>query len=193
MHHVSGTPISTVGSSHSQAGLLATQHVLELGHRRIGIITGPAERMVTQSRLRGYKHALQSMNIAYTDELVEEADWQVEGGYAATHRLLERAPDITALCVQNDTMAVGVLSALHDRGLCIPQNCAVVSCDDIPLAVHTIPPLTTIHIPFYETGETAVRLLLDLIANPTDEVQRILLPVYLVKRQSSGVHENPHP
>ena len=190
IHHVSGAHFSTIGSDHSQTGFLATQHLLELGHKRIGTITGPQERIVTQSRLRGYQRALKAAGIAYDEELVEEADWQVEGGYHATHRLLEYVPDLTALYVHNDTMAIGVLSALHQRGLRVPQDCAVVGCDDIPMAAHTIPPLTTVHIPFYETGEAAVRLLLDLMAKQAEEPQRILLPVSLVRRQSSGPHED---
>lgn len=190
MHHVSGAHISTVGSDHSQTGLLATQHLLELGHRRIGTITGPQERIVTQSRLRGYQRALKMAAIEHDPELVEESDWEVEGGYAATHRLLERVPDVTALYVHNDTMAVGALSALHERGMRVPQDCAVVGCDDMPMAAHMIPPLTTVHIPLYETGEAAVRLLLQLITKQAEGPQRILLPVSLVKRQSSGPHED---
>jgi len=83
-------------------------------------------------------------------------------------------------------MAFGVMSALHERGLGVPEDCAVVGCDDIPMAAHAIPPLTTVHIPFYETGETAVRLLLDVIAGRSDRPKRVLLPVRLVCRGSCG-------
>lgn len=186
IHRIAGARISRVGSDHSQTGFLATQHLLELGHRRIGTVTGPEARIVTQSRLHGYQRALEAADIPYDPRLVEEGNWEVEGGYEAAQRLLKRAPDITALFVQNDTMAIGVLSALHGLGRHVPQDCSVVGCDDIPLAAYTIPPLTTVHIPFYETGEAAVRLLLDLIANQREETQRILLPVSLVKRQSSS-------
>jgi LacI family transcriptional regulator len=68
----------------------------------------------------------------------------------------------------------------------VPDDCAVVGCDDIPMAAHAIPPLTTVHVPFYETGETAVRLLLDSIAGTTEQNQRVLLPVRLVRRRSCG-------
>jgi LacI family transcriptional regulator len=83
-------------------------------------------------------------------------------------------------------MALGVMSALYARGLSVPEDCAVVGCDDIPMAKHAIPPLTTVHVPFYETGETAVRLLLDIIAGRTDRPRRVLLPVRLVRRGSCG-------
>src|SRR5579875_371505 len=184
--HVPGGSFVTVGSSNTTVGLLATQHLLTLGHRRIGMITGPSWRRATQSRLRGYQRALAEANIPYDPALVEESDWEVEGGYAATMRLLKRVPDLTALFVQNDMMAIGTLSALHEQGVRVPQDCAVVGCDDIPLAAHTIPPLTTIHLPYYETGETAMRLLLDIVSGRVTEPERILLPVYLVNRMSSG-------
>ncbi|HZR40617.1 MAG TPA: LacI family DNA-binding transcriptional regulator [Ktedonobacteraceae bacterium] len=190
-YRVPGANFPVVGSSHSQTGYLATQHLLELGHRRIGTISGPIHRRAAQSRLHGYQRALHEAGIMYTPELVEEGNWQVEGGYEAAQRLLERVPDITAIFAQNDTMAVGVLSALHERGQRVPQDCAVVGCDDIPIATHTIPSLTTVHLPFYETGEVAMRLLLDIITQRiADPPERTLLPVYLVNRRSSGCHNN---
>jgi LacI family transcriptional regulator len=79
-----------------------------------------------------------------------------------------------------------VLSALHQRGLAVPDDCAVVGCDDLPLVAHTVPPLTTVHVPFYETGERAVALLLDRIAGRAKGADRVLLPVDLVVRASCG-------
>lgn len=189
IHHIAGGGIVTVGSHQSQVGLIATQHLLELGHRRIGTIVGPRDRRVSQSRLRGYQRALHAVHIAFDPELVEESDWQVEGGYEAARRLLLRVPDLTAIFVQNDMMALGVLSALHDQGRRVPEDCAVVGCDDIPFAAHAVPSLTTVHLPFYETGEAAMRLLLDIINGQVIEPeQRLSLPVHLVRRASSGKH-----
>ena len=186
IHHVPGGGISTVGSDHSETGFLATQHLTSLGHRRIGTITISKTRRVSQSRLDGYRRALAAMDIAYDPELVEEGGLAAEDGYAATYRLLRRSGDITAIFVHTDIMAVGVLSALHDLGRSVPDDCAVVGCDDVPFAARMIPPLTTVRIPFYETGETAARLLLDMIANQSTEPQRILLPVTLIVRSSCG-------
>lgn len=189
IHHVVGGGVSMVGSHQSQTGFLATQHLVELGHRRIATIVGPRDRRVTQSRLRGYQRALEGAGIAYCADLVEEADWEAEGGYQATCRLFARTSDISAIFVQSDTMAIGVLSALHEQGLHVPHDCAVVGCDDIPIATHTIPSLTTIHLPLYETGEVAVRLLLDIITHQVEEPQQLLIsaPVYLVQRASTGL------
>ena len=103
-------------------------------------------------RLKGYERALEEAQVPYDPALVESGNWMADEAYRATIRLLDRAPDITAIYAQNDLMALGVMSALYGRGLSVPEDCAVVGCDDIPMAKHAIPPLTTVHVPFYETG-----------------------------------------
>lgn len=178
-----------VGSQQIQAGRLATEHLLHLEHRRIGVISGPRSRFVTQERLLGYQQALAAADIHYISELVEEGDWKVMGGYVATLRLLERTPDITAIFAHNDLMAIGALRALQEKGLRIPEDCAVVGCDDIPMAAHTFPSLTTIHLPFYGWGKRAMSLLLEVIDNQQREAERILLPMRLIQRASSGKHQ----
>jgi LacI family transcriptional regulator len=186
IHAVSGARVTLVGSNHVETGLLATRHLLSHGHRQIGTIAGQRNRRVVHSRLTGYEQALREAGLVPDPNFVEEGDWQVEGGYEATRRLLLRAPDITALFVQNDIMALGALSALHEAGRSVPGDCALVSCDDIPAACRTIPPLTTVRVPFYQTGATAMQLLLDRISEPDSEPKRVLLPVDLVIRQSCG-------
>jgi LacI family transcriptional regulator len=186
IHAVPGAAVSLVGSNHAETGLLATRHLLGHGHRVIGTIVGPLTRRVVHSRLRGYQQALAEAGLAFDEHLIEAADWEVEGGYEATSRLVSRAPHLSAIFVQNDTMAIGALSALHELGRRVPDDCAIVACDNVPAARHTIPPLTTIQIPFYETGATAIRLLLERIATPSPEPGRVLLPVHLVRRRSCG-------
>jgi LacI family transcriptional regulator len=186
IHHVPGGGISTVGSDHSQTGFLATRHLINLGYLRIGTITTPSDRRVTRSRLDGYRRALEKSGILYDPERVEEGGLEVEDGYEATYRLLRRRPDTSAIFVHTDIMALGVLSALHDLRRAVPEECAVVGCDDVPFAARTIPPLTTVRVPFYETGETAARLLLDMIGSQPAEPQRVLLPVALIVRSSCG-------
>lgn len=207
IHHVPGGGISTVGSDHVETGYLATQHLLALGRQRVATIIGWRTRRVTHSRLEGYRRALVEAGHPIDPALVEdgtqsscsgssaqviddvtrnEMTVQVEGGYHATQRLLERAPDVDAIFVQTDMMAVGVLRALHDLGRRVPDDCSVVGCDDLPIAAYTIPPLTTIQIPVYQTGEEAMRLLLRLIASPSADPTRVTLPVRLVQRASCG-------
>jgi LacI family transcriptional regulator len=166
--------------------LLATQHLVSKGHRVIATVIGARGRRVTQSRLRGYRRGLEEASLRFDNELVEEGNWQIAGAIEATTRLLERRPDITAIFAQNDTMAIGVLASLRELRKSVPGECAVVGCDDIDMAAYTLPPLTTIRVPFYETGAEAMRLLLGMVASGSVAPQKILLPVRLIVRASSG-------
>ena len=186
LQHVVGGGVSVVGSDHSLVGRIATNHLIKLGHRRIATITGVSRRRVTKSRLTGYRAALHRAGIAFDPNMLEESDWTALGGASAAGRLMDRLPGLTALVIQNDLMAVGAMSELTRRGRRIPDDVAVVGCDDLPVAAYTSPALTTVHIPFSETGEVAVATLLDHIQGRTDSPQRILLPVGLTVRESCG-------
>lgn len=185
LNHVHGGGVPAVGSDHAGTGALAAQHLISLGHRRIAAITGLRGRRVAQSRHRGFRTALLAAGVRLPTSLVVSADWTSGGGYLAANRLLEVDPSITAFFVHNDVMAVGVLRALHEHGLRVPQDCSVVSCDDLPVASYVIPSLTSVHVPFHETGDRAARLLLQLIRGEATPRQ-VLLPTHLVVRQSTA-------
>ena len=185
LHEVAGGGVATVDSDHELTGLLATRHLAGKGHRVIAVITGTPGR-VTEGRLRGYKKALAEASLPFDAELVEAGRWEIDGAAQATTRLLERRPDITAIFAQNDVMAMGALNALARLGKRVPEDCAVAGCDDIDMAAYTVPPLTTVHVPFYEIGKEAMRLLLSMIGDGAGEPRRVLLPVHLVVRASSG-------
>ncbi len=187
LHSVPGGVASLVGSDHEEVGWLVTKHLLDHGHRRIGVIAGPSSRRVSRARLRGHRAALEAEAGDVGNDLVEQGDWLPTGGAAATRRLLARRPDITALAVHNDLMAIGALEALHDLGRTAPAGVAVVSVDDIPVAAHTIPPLTTVAIPFEETGSVAATSLVDLVEGRTVPDRRHV-PVSLRVRRSCGAH-----
>jgi LacI family transcriptional regulator len=181
--HGGGVPL--IGSDQAVTGARAAEHFLALGHRLIGTVTGPSERRVVKSRMRGFRAALREAGEVLPPQRVIEADWTHAGGYRAMHDLLTTAPEITAVFVHNDTMAVGVLRALNERGVRVPADCSVVGCDDLSFAEYLIPELTTIRLPFQETGERAAQLLLERIrGQPIPE--RNLLPVELVVRASTG-------
>jgi LacI family transcriptional regulator len=193
LHSVPGGGVPVVGSNHRETGRLATEHLLSLGHRTIGTITGPFRRRVVRSRLHGYEDALRQSGIEPEEDLVVEADWTPGRAAEATRLLLQRQPRITAIFVHNDTMAVGVLSALAAAGYRVPGDVAVVGCDDVPLAEYLVPPLTTVHMPLAETGEQATGLLLRRIRGDPPQAAPLRLPVSLVVRASCGAHAVPAP
>jgi len=161
------------------------RHLLRLGHRHIALITGPVNNIDSQQRLEGYQAAIRESESA--EELVYVGDFGERSGYDAAVKILERAPRPTAIFAANDYMAVGVIGALADAGLRVPEDMAVVGFDDIPLARYLTPPLTTVHVDMLQLGERAVDLLLerhgpDAPAGPRQE----LLPTTLVIRGSCG-------
>jgi LacI family transcriptional regulator len=119
-----------------------------------------------------------------------EADWTPGRAADATRLLLQRKPPVTAIFVHNDTMAVGVLSALAAAGRRVPADVAVVGCDDVPLAEYLVPPLTKVHVPLAETGEQAVDLLHSIRGDPPPE-EPVRLPVSLVVCDSCGGRSVP--
>jgi len=187
IHRVMGDGVALVGSNQVQIGLLATQHLLQLGHRRVGTIIGPQERRVVGGRLRGYRQALAEAGILYDASLVEEGNWEIQGGYEATSRLLNRTPDLTAIFVQNDMMAVGVLKGLYDAGLHVPDDLSVITMGDPPFVAYTIPALTTYSMPIDEAGRIAARILMDYLhASTPPEPQHVVLKFTLRIRESVG-------
>jgi len=186
LQSIPGGGIPLVGSNHRDTGRIAAEHLIGLGHTAIGTVTGRFRRRVTRSRLHGYEDALRAAGIEPDDGLVAEADWTPAGAAAATRALLERRPQITALFVHSDMMAMGVLSALHAAGRRVPTGVALVSCDDIPFAQFLTPPLSTVRVPLAETGERAVELLLKAIAGEPVPEKPSLLPVELIVRESCG-------
>lgn len=187
IHSVAGGGIGLVGSDQRTTARLAVDHLLGLGHSRVGMVTGTGSRRVARSRSQGYAAALDAAGVGFDDAIVAEGNWQPAGGYSAARDILDRRGDVTALYVQNDLMAVGVLHAAHERRRAVPADLAVVGCDDIPIAAHTFPTLTTVRLPFAESGAEAVRMLLDAPGGRLDpEAAPVLLPVSLVCRESCG-------
>lgn len=185
LHDVAGGGVATVGSDHELTGVLATRHLIDRGHRVIATITGTPGRHATESRLRGYRRALEEAGLPFENALVSEGRGEIGGAQLAAERLLEGRPDVTAIFAQNDTMAIGVLNALRKLGKRVPEDCAVVGSDDIDMAAYTVPPLTTVHVPFYESGKEAMRLLLMMIGDGVVAPRKVLLPVHLVVRAST--------
>ena len=186
LHHVPGETVATVTADDEMAGYLATRHLLMRQHRMIAMVTGPSGRSAAKDRVRGYRRALAEADVPFADELVDDGRSELRGAEAAVVRLFERNPGITAVFAHTDVMAIGALRALHSLGKAVPKQCSVVGCDDIDSAAYTNPPLTTVHMPFFETGSEAMRLLLDMIKIGSLEPRRVLLPVRLIERSSTA-------
>lgn len=151
-------------------GRLATAHLLERGHRSIAHIAGPDNFPDARARLRGYRTALTAAGIAYDERLVARADFHEDGGYRAMRELLARGVPLTAVFSANDQMAAGVLQALREASLRIPEDVSVVGYDDVLLARYLHPALTTIRQPLEEMGRAATRIALGLLTGSETEV-----------------------
>ena len=146
-------------------GFTATSHLIAQGHRRIVFINGEDWMDAAANRLKGYRQALATADIAFDAGLVRNADWLPLMGYRHTFDLLRVAPAPTAILCGNDLIAIGVLEALAELGLKVPEDISVMGYDDQELARYTHPPLSTLVLPNYEMGRRAAELLIDLAAH----------------------------
>lgn len=181
-----GIDLEVVSTDNRQGGLLATDHLLSLGHKRIGCVSGPSKINPSSKRLDGYMDALIAKGINVDSRLIVQGDFHPESGYAAGRKLLSLPEPPTAIFACNDLMAMGVIKAASSLGLRVPEDLAVVGYDDIELASYTNPPLSTIKQPKVEMGLTALQIILDRINNKDSVHQKIQLPVSLIVRSSCG-------
>jgi len=165
----------------------AVAHLVEHGHRRIAFVAGVAEDVDGDSgqRLRAYRSAVEEWNLEVDPNLVAYGEHRSLGGYEAMGRILASEVDFTAVLASNDDSAFGVLLALNDRGLHVPEDVAVIGFDDRLGAAAQEPPLTTVHYSVPEVGYRALELLLGRIAGQVEE-EIVKVPVWLVTRQSCG-------
>ncbi|MGW6023975.1 LacI family DNA-binding transcriptional regulator [Streptomyces sp. NPDC055099] len=151
---------ATLTFDNRSGGRRLTEHLLTLGHRRIGYVAGPMERTTTRHRLEGHRAALAASDTGKgdPDELTVHGPYTRRSGYEATLELLRRDPDLTAVVAANDTVALGAAAALRDQGLRIPEDISVAGFDDLPFSIDAVPALTTVRLPLHEAGARAGRL-----------------------------------
>ena len=181
-----GEGIPVVSAAHLAGALAATEHLLALGHRRVGLITGTPGWVATRERVEGYRTALAAAGIAFSPELVAGGDFTAATGYEATRLLLGFRPRPTAIFASNDNLAVGALRAALECGLRVPTDLSIVGVDDTGLAASVWPGLTTVRQPLAELGRTAVSLLNRLVEGQTVEALRVELATRLVERDSTA-------
>lgn len=176
--------VASVGSANWNGGLVATRHLLQLGHRRIGVITGRPNMMSSRARVSGYRAALDEAGVPFCEELVVAGDFERDSGLERGRELLALPDRPTAVFACNDLMALGVYEAARLAGLSIPEDLSVIGYDDLSVAQWAGPPLTTIRQPLVEMGRQATQMVLD--PDPDGPPQRVDLAIDLVPRASTA-------
>ena len=165
---------------------LAVDHLVGLGHVRIAHLTGAPELGISGERLAGYHAALGAAKVPFDPGLVRAGHFSEDGGYDATHALLESGARFTGVFAANDLSAIGALAALREAGLTVPDDVSVVGFDDLRLSARTAPPLTTVRQPAVEIAQRATQILVALIAGRRVRKLRYLLEPALVVRSSTA-------
>jgi DNA-binding LacI/PurR family transcriptional regulator len=161
----------------------ATQHLLDLGHRTVQHISGPVDFLEAKQRVAGWRATLEAAGADVVAPLV--GDWSARSGYELAQHLTA-TPDVSAVFVGNDQMALGLLRRLHEEGRRVPEDISIVGFDDIPEAPYFSPPLTTVRQDFLEMGRRSLHLLLDEISSGTRTTTRVTVPAELIVRLSTG-------
>jgi DNA-binding LacI/PurR family transcriptional regulator len=181
-----GPHITYVASDHMGGSRQATEHLLQLGHRRIAFFGGHQTSLSGTQRFLGYHQALESAGIPLDPDLVRPSDFNKERAHREMLRLLDERQDFTAVLAASDFVAFGILRALHERGVRVPEEISLIGFDDIDLCLYVEPHLTTIHQDAEAIGRGAVERLIQLISGDMD-VGPLILPTHLVARQSTGL------
>lgn len=185
-HFSEDVDVNFVDVDSIKGAYMATEHLLDLGHRRIGLICGPPDHASSRDRLRGYRQALEAYGVAYREELVRYGDFTEETGFRLAETLLDLDPPLTALFVNADLMAIGAMSAINHRGLRIPEDISLVGFDDISMAQYLNPPLTTVRQRGVEKGVLATEMVIKLIRKQPVSPRQVTLAPKLITRGSTG-------
>jgi LacI family xylobiose transport system transcriptional regulator len=178
--------VPSIGSADWNGGYLATQHLLYLGHRRIGIITGPDTMLAATARLSGYRAALERAGVPVDPQLIRPGQFHQPDGLVEGCALLSLPDRPTAIFASSDLHAMGVYEAARTLGIAIPADLSVVGYDDLRIAQWAGPPLTTIHVPLAAMAEQAVRLIMRMRDEPELAFSRIDMDTSLVIRESTA-------
>lgn len=177
--------LKAVTTADRHGGYLAGEHLINLGHRRVGIVGGPRHASTAWDRVQGCLDALRDSGIVLDEELVVHTDFEVQGGISGAHRLLNLKDPPTAIFAVNDTAAIGVAGAARDRGLSIPNDLSLVGYNDIPLVSQLPVPFTTVSSPAAPMGAIALQQLLRGIND--EDMSSMTLPVSMVVRASTTI------
>lgn len=185
----SGEPaadVPVVGAANYEGGILATRHLIELGHTRIGVVGGPADVMSARARVAGFRTAMDAAGISIREELIRPGDYSAESGISAAEALLSLPEAPTAIFALNDLEAFGVYAAARRLGVSVPEQLSVVGFDDVQGAEWAGPPLTTVRQPLTRMAEEAVRIVIRIRDREPDLSLRLNLATSLVVRDSTS-------
>lgn len=181
-----GQDVPSVGATNWAGGLAATEHLIELGHRRIAVIGGPESFLCSRARIDGYRAGLERAGLSVDPDLVRYGTFHHQGGYDRARELLALPDPPTAIFAGSDEHAFGVIEAARTCGLSVPGDLSVVGFDDLPMARWSSPPLTTVHQPLADMGRVAGRMLHELITDRLHATRRMELATHLVTRASTA-------
>lgn len=182
--------VSIVSADHVTGASDAVLHLLSLGYRRIGFMNGSLQYSGSVDRLNGYKRALSEAGVPLDESIVFEGNYSRTSGYRLTDRVLACRGRLDAVFAANDRMAVGLMQGLRERGLSLPSDLAIVGCDNSDVSRLSDPPLTTVHVPFFQMGRLAAEWLLKQMTNGTNKfsVFHEKLATRLIVRRSCGTN-----
>jgi DNA-binding LacI/PurR family transcriptional regulator len=173
----------SIATDDIHGGALAVTYLLRLGHRRIGVITGPVQSQSSHNRLQAYRQTIEELGIPFDSQLIVPGDGKADGGYAGADCLLDASYPPTAVFCYNDLTAIGTIRAIKNRGLRVPDDVSVIGFDDIPFAEYIDPPLTTVRQHRYTMGGLATEMILALLNGKSPEAN-IYLKGDLIVRES---------
>lgn len=179
--------IYTVTINNDHSGYIATEHLIELGHKKIAYIGGPESMQISSQRENGYIRALEKSGLIYDKSLIAYGNFQMSSGYSSMKELLERNSDITGIIAANDLMAIGAINYLNQNGISVPKEMSVVGFDDIELASSISPMLTTISYPIERMAELAIQYIIKQLIEKENRAEIVTLFSKLEKRGSCDI------
>jgi DNA-binding LacI/PurR family transcriptional regulator len=182
-----------VDADHEKATAQTIQYLLALGHHRIAYVGGDPEMLVTKQRLNGYQQTLHQANIPLDPRLIDYAYFAEDGGYQSVYRMCHLGSDApTAFYAANDLMAIGILRALRELGIQVPEQVSVVGTNGSPESGHVIPALTTLYVPYAEMARHAAEMLIQFIQEEGSPMGQRLVSCEIIARDSTS-QVNIHP
>ncbi|MFC2135415.1 LacI family DNA-binding transcriptional regulator [Bacteroidota bacterium] len=178
---------STIMIDNIKGGSLATQHLIDLGHKKISFVAGDINHPSINDRFHGYKSALEKAGISVDNNyIITDEDYPARSnGYNAARKLFTNRPDTTAVFACNDAMAIGLMQYLKENNFKVPEDVSIIGFDDVEVDLPLNPLLTTIRVPKIEIGAEAVRLLVGLLKKKDSSPKKIFVPIELIVRNST--------